>query len=181
MLTGTVGVHETSETATDAKVKAINFARRKIIYSVLSSYSDATSLNELMQNTSSDELVDLVASSSVSDEQISNDSYSAKITMNLDNDAVKKWLAQNGIQNWVPSAESAERFSMFIVVPNGIADWAELKRAARENKVELETQSMNGKKVIAKMPVANRAKFTATIREMGWKYTDNGGVLQIWK
>ena len=180
-LSGTVNVRESSDTAADAKTKAINSARRQILYSVLSKYTDAEQLNDLLKDTSSNDLVNLVSSSSVSNEQFSSDTYTAKITMNLDNDAVKQWLLSNGIQNWVPSEEYKEKFSLFIVVQNGISDWAELKRLARENNMNIETVSMQGNQIIAKMPLNYRTKFTATIREYGWRYADNSGVLQIWK
>lgn len=180
-LKGTVNVHESSETATEAKTKAINSARRQILISVLSKYSDADALTELVNNTSSNDLINIISSSSVSNEQISNDSYSATITMNIDNDAVKQWLVSNNVQNWVPSNEYSEKFSLFIVVQNGISDWAEIKRLVRENNMNIETMSIQGNQIIAKMPMNHRTKFTAAIREYGWRYADNSGVLQIWK
>ena len=70
---------------------------------------------------------------------------------------------------------------MAIVVPNGISDWAELKRIARENNVDIETYSMVGYQIFAKMPVGQRNKFTIAVRNAGWKYANNSGVLQIWK
>jgi len=40
---------------------------------------------------------------------------------------------------------------------------------------------LQGKQIIAKMPLSYRTKFTAAIRGAGWKYADKDGVLQIWK
>ena len=77
--------------------------------------------------TSSDELMNLISSTSVSNEQISSDTYSANITMVVDNMAAKKWLDRAGIQNWIPLEETSEKFMVLMVVPNGLADWAELK------------------------------------------------------
>jgi shikimate kinase len=71
-LKGTVNVRESSETAAEAKTKAINSARRQILISVLSKYSDANALTELVNNTSSNDLLNIISSSSVSNEQISN-------------------------------------------------------------------------------------------------------------
>lgn len=180
-LKGTINVRESSDTAADAKVKAINSARRQILYSVLSKYAEKDSLSELIKDTSSDELINIVSSSSVSNEQISNDTYSATITMNIDNVAAKQWLVSHNIQNWVPNNEYSEQYSLFIVVQNGISDWAELKRLAREGGMNIETVSIQGNQIIAKMPLNHRTKFTAAVREYGWKYADNSGVLQIWK
>ena len=181
MLSGTVTVNQSSDTAAQAKNKAMSIAGRQVLLNVLSQYSDADALNNLIQNTSDDILLNFINSTSVSNEHISANAYSAKITVNLDNSAVKDWLVQNGVQNWIPVTESAERFTISVTVPNGISDWAELKRIARENNVELETQIIKGDNVIVKMPVSMRTKFTAAIRAAGWKYADNDGVLQIWK
>ena len=181
VLSGSVSVHQVSDTAANAKIMAMNSANRQIMLNVLSKYADSDALSDLIQTTSDDDLLNFISSSSVSNEQISDSAYSAKITVNLDNDAIKNWLTQNNVQNWVPVAESASRFTLSIVVPNGIADWAELKRIARENNVEIETQNITGNNIIAKMPSGIRTKFTADLHANGWKYADNGGVLQIWK
>ena len=84
-------------------------------------------------------------------------------------------------QDWIPSMNSDEKFTTFIVIPNGIADWAELKRITRAENVEIETQSISGNQIVAKLPLNYRTKFTAAVRSAGWKYADNGGVLQVWK
>lgn len=180
-LTGTADVVQSSDTAAKAKTEAINLARRQILLDVLSKYADKGSLSDLLSDASNEDLTNFIDSSSVSNEQISSTVYSAKITMNIDNVAVKKWLNENNVQNWIPLSESSEKFSIFIVVPNGISDWAELKRIARENNIEIETHAMVGYQIFAKMPVEQRNKFTIAVRESGWKYADNNGVLQIWK
>ena len=138
-------------------------------------------MNGLIYDTSSDELMNLISSTSVSNEQISSDTYSANITMVVDNMAAKKWLDRAGIQNWIPLEETSEKFMVLMVVPNGLADWAELKRITREGKVEIETQTISGNQILAKLPLNYQSKFMAAVREMGWKYTNNGGVLQVWK
>ena len=180
-LSGTIGVNQTSDTAASAKNKAMNSAARQILFNVLSKYSDADALRELLQNTKDAELINFVTSSSVANEQISANGYSAKITMNLDNDALKNWLTENGIQNWVPVVESGEHFTVSVVVPNGINDWAEIKQIAREDNIEIETKTITGNNIIVKMPLSYRTRFTIAVRKAGWKYADKSGVLQIWK
>ena len=180
-LSGNAFVNQTSDTAASAKSIALNTARRQIIYDVLSRYSDKDALAELVKSASNDDLANLISSTAVSNEHIASDAYSANITMNIDNDIAKKWLISNDIQNWIPAMESGEKFTASIVVLNGISDWAELKRLARSDNIDIETQSINGNQIIAKMPLNYRTKFTAAIRAAGWKYTDNEGVLQIWK
>ena len=180
-LSGTMSINQTSDTAANAKINALNSARRQILTNVLSQYSDKVALVELIKETSNEDLMNLVLSSSVANEQMSANSYSANITMNIDNDAVKKWLNANDIQNWVPLTESDEKFTVSVIVTNGIQDWAELKRIARDNNIEIETQNLQGNKIIAKLPLSYRTKFTAAVRGMGWKYSDNDGMLQVWK
>jgi len=180
-LSGNVSVNQTSDTAANAKINALNLARRQILNNVLSQYANREELDELIQKTSNDDLMNLILSSSVANEQMSVNSYSANITMNIDNDAVKKWLVANDVSNWVPLAESNEKFTVLIVVPNGVPDWAELKSIARKDNVEIETQAMHGRQIVAKLPLSYRTKFTAAVRGAGWKFADNDGTLQIWK
>jgi len=180
-LSGTMSVNQTSDTAANAKINALNSARRQILTNVLSQYANKEPLTQLIKDTSNDDLMNLILSSSVSNEQMSANTYSANITMNIDNDAVKKWLNTNNVQNWVPLAESDEKFTVLMVVPNGISDWAVLKNIARGDNIEIETQAMQGNQIVAKMPLAYRTKFTAAVRGAGWKYSDNDGTLQIWK
>jgi len=180
-LSGSVAVNQTSDTAANAKINAMNRARRQILSNVLSQYAAKGSLNDLLQKASNDDLMNLIVSTNVANEQISSNGYSANITMNIDNDMARRWLNENGVQNWIPSLNSDEKFTTFIVVSNGIADWAELKRIARNENVEIETQSISGNQIVAKLPLNFRTKFTAAVRAAGWKYADNGGVLQVWK
>ena len=180
-LVGTVSVNQSSDTAANAKINATNHARRQILFEVLSNYSDKGALGDLLKNTSNENLMNLISSTAVSNEQISANGYSADIQMNIDNDAAKKWLNSNNVQNWVPLGSQVEKFAVVITVSNGIPDWAEIKRIARVQNIELETQSMSGNQVVVKIPVSYRTKFTAAMREAGWRYSDNNGVLNIWK
>ena len=180
-LSGYVAINQTSDTAANAKINAMNTARRQILFNVLSKYADKDEVGVLISEATDDELVDLIASSSVSNEQISADSYLANVKMDLDNDAVISWLDAKGIRNWVPTKDSNEMATVFVVVQNGISDWAELKRIARALNIELDTQTMAGNQAVVKIPLNNRTRFTMAVREAGWKYSDMGGALQIWK
>lgn len=180
-LSGVISVNKTAETASDAKNDAMNEAIRTIINNILSKYANTEDFSELMQKTSDEELMNIISSSGVANEQMSTTDYSAQITINIDNDAAKKWLDDNEVQNWVPLRESDEKFTALIVVQNGLVDWAELKRIVRADNFEVETQSINGNQVVVKMPLNYRSKFTVSVREAGWRYSDNDGVLQIWK
>lgn len=180
-LKGTVVVNQTSDTAAKAKSEAMNSARRQILFEILSNYSEVDSLKSLLDSVDDEVLMNFISETSVANEHISPETYSASITMNIDNDSVKKWLTENDVQNWVPNIETAEMFTVFVVIPNGVSDWAELKKVARDGNIEFGTVSMTGNQVFAKMPLNYRTKFTMGIREAGWKYADNGGVLQVWK
>ena len=159
----------------------MDVARRQILLDVLSNYSEIDALTELLDKTSDEDLVGLISAASVSNEHISSETYSATITMDIDNDTVKKWLTLNDVKNWVPIAETTEMFSMFVVVPNGISDWAELKRIANDDKIEINTIAIVGNQIFAKLPLSYRTKFTAAIRDAGWRFADNSGVLQVWR
>jgi hypothetical protein len=180
-LIGSYDITQTSDTAAKAKSEAMDIARRKILFDVLANYSEIDSLRELLDNTSDNDLLDFISASSVSNEHISSETYSATISMNIDNDAVKRWLTVNDVKNWVPLAENTESFSMFIVLPNGISDWGELKRITKNDNVDIDTVAIIGNQIFAKLPLNYRSKFTAALREMGWRYADNSGVLQVWK
>lgn len=180
-LSGVISVNKTAETASDAKNDAMNEAVRTIINNILSKYSNSEEFSELMQKTSNEELMNIVSSSGVANEQMSTTDYSAQITINIDNDAAKKWLNDNEVQNWVPLLESDEKFTALIVIQNGLVDWAELKRIVRADNFEFETQSITGNQIVVKMPLNYRSKFTVSVREAGWRYTDNDGILHIWK
>jgi hypothetical protein len=180
-LSGKVFVNETNDTAAKAKSVALSGARRQILYNVVSQYSDKSALSELIKGASDEDLMNLISETEVSNEQIASDTYSANIQMNIDNEAVKQWLNNNNIQNWIPSTEVSEKFVASIVVLNGISDWAELKRIAREENIDIDTQSITGNQIIVKIPLNLRGRFTAAVRGAGWKYSDNDGVLHIWK
>ena len=79
-LSGTVSVNITSDTAATAKNMAFDEARRQIISDILSQYSNADQLNEVLKNSSSTDLTNLVASSSIDGEKQSDTTYSANIT-----------------------------------------------------------------------------------------------------
>ena len=180
-LIGAVTISQTSDTAAKAKNEAMDIARRQILFDVLSNYSEIDSLTELLDNTNDDDLVGFVSAASVSNEHISSETYSATITMNIDNDAVKTWLTDNDVKNWVPIAETTEMFSIFVVVPNGLSDWAELKRIANTDNIEINTITIVGNQIFAKLPLSYRTKFTAAIRDAGWRFADNSGILQVWR
>ena len=100
-LVGTASVRMTSDTATTAKTMAINDARRQILVDKLSQYSMRDQLSAAVRNAKSADLANLISETSIDGEQISDTTYSANITMTVDKNAARRWLAANGVQNWL--------------------------------------------------------------------------------
>ena len=114
-LSGSANVNITSDTAVNAKNIAMNEARRQIIVDVLSPYTDAQQLRSVIANTESDELTNLIASTSIDGEKLSNTTYNAKINMVIDIANAREWLVNNSVQNWLPGDAVSNRF---VVVAN---------------------------------------------------------------
>ena len=141
-LSGTTSVNVTSDTAADAKAIALNQARRQILNQVLGKYADPTQVQVAVKNAKSSELMNLISSSSIDGEQQSNTAYSANISMTLDGDAVRQFLTENNIQNWLSDDNAAGANGVMILVSmsDRVANWMELKRIARNAGIDLNTK-----------------------------------------
>ena len=80
-------VNITSDTAANAKNIAFDEARRQIISDILRQYSIADQLLPVIKDSKSDELTNLITSSTIDGEQLSDTTYSANITMTINPDA----------------------------------------------------------------------------------------------
>jgi hypothetical protein len=178
---GTIPVNITSDTATAAKNIAFDEARRQIISDSVRQYVDVAALQELMSNTKSSDLVGLISSIGIDGEQTSDTTYSANVSMVLDVEAVRKWLNDNGVQNWIPDAQNQDMFTAVIKMSDALQGWGEINQIARDNNISLETQNIVGDTVTVLMPVSMRGTFTIAVRGAGWKYADKDGKLNIWK
>jgi hypothetical protein len=125
-LVGTASVRMTSDTATTAKTMAINDARRQILVDKLSQYSMRDQLSAAVRNAKSADLANLISETSIDGEQISDTTYSANITMTIDKNAARRWLAANGVQNWLSDGSVVDVFTANITLNNPISDWANL-------------------------------------------------------
>ena len=179
--TGMATVNITSDTAATAKNMAFDEARRQIITDTVRQYADADALSELIKTAKSSELTDLISSSSIDGEKLSDTTYSANITMVVNGDAVQQWLGDKGIQNWIPNDTNPDMFIVTVNMPNPMANWIELNEIARSEKIDLNTVAMTSNSAVLRMPVSTRGKFTIAAREYGWKYSDMDGNLRIWK
>lgn len=180
-LQSVASVNITSDTASTAKNMAFNEARRQIITDVLKQYANVEQLDELIKNSSDAQLTELITSSSVDGEQQSDTTYSANITMTVNRDLARNWLTENNVQNWLTDGGTGDVFVVQVVMSDRLAGWMELRRIARAEGINLATQYINGNQITIEVPVANRAEFTIALREAGWQYADQNGVLHILK
>lgn len=180
-LQGVMPVNITSDTAANAKNIAFDEARRQIITDSLRQYADVNMLKTALADAKTAELMGLVATSSIVGEQVSDTTYSADITMTLDVNAVRGWLTDKGVQNWLPDDTKQDVFVVFATLPDGLKNWAELKSIARKEQIDLNTKHISGNVVRIELPVSKRGAFTIALREVGWRYADQDGNLRIWK
>lgn len=180
-LSGVATVNITSDTANTAKTMAFDEARRQIIVDALGQYSNPEQLREVLANAASDDLTALVSTSAISGEKISNTTYSATISMTLDANAVRQWMNVNAVQNWLPDGNSGDKFVVLATLSNPLVDWIDLNRISRAGEIDFSTKYMMGDQIMMEFPNGKRAGFTISLRESGWKYADQDGVLRIWK
>ena len=180
-LKGSASVNVTSDTAAAAKNMAFDEARRQIIGDSLRQYVDVDAVAVALQNAKNSELANLVATSSIDGEKVSDTTYSANITMTLDSNAARTWLENNDVQHWLPDESKRDVFVVSVKLSDPIADWIQLNQIARNERIDLGTQSISGDMVTLELPVSARGKFTIAVREGGWRYANKDGVLRIWK
>ena len=180
-LYGVANVNVTSDTANAAKNMAMTEARRQIITDVLGQYSDRGTLLPALQATDDAKLMGLIATTAIDGEQTSDTTYSANISMTLDLDAARQWLVENEIQNWLPNAADKNYFVVTVNLKDVIADWAELNKIARDEKIDFQTRGINGATVTLDVPVTQRGAFTIAVREGGWHFVNMDAGLRIWK
>ncbi|MBQ8294793.1 MAG: hypothetical protein IJX89_05420 [Alphaproteobacteria bacterium] len=180
-LHGTAAVNITSDTAATAKNMAFDEARRQIITDTLRQYAIVEQLIPAVQNAKSSELMNLISASSIDGEQLSDTTYSANISMTVDVDAARTWMAENNIQNWLRDGASDDRFVVIVNMSDAVANWMDLQQIARNEKIDPITRNMTGNSAMLELPASVRAKFTIALREGGWRYANADGALRIWK
>ncbi len=180
-LRGVASVNVTSDTASAAKNMAFDEARRQIVMDALRQYADVGMLSGAVKNAKGSELTNLIASSSIDGEKLSDTTYSANISMVLDAGAARTWLENNNVQHWLPDESKRDVFVVSVKLSDPIADWIQLNQIARNERIDLGTQSIAGDLVTLELPVSARGKFTIAVREGGWRYANKDGVLRIWK
>lgn len=180
-LQGAAFVNVTSDTAATAKNMAFDEARRQILNDKLRQYADADAVKDAIKNAKSSELANLILSSSIDGEQVSDTTYSASVSMTVDIDAARNWLVQNEIQNWLPTNDVTDTFVVNVQMPDKLVDWSDLNRIARAKNIDLNVVELAGNTVRLNLPKSVRTDFTIAIRGAGWRYADKNGELNIWK
>jgi len=181
-LSGTASVNITSDTSANAKTMAFDEARRQIIIDTLSPYADGVALRDTVKNEKGEVLTNLISSSSIMGEQSSATSYSADITMSLNEGLVKKWLDMHGVNNWIPVGVAAENnFNLVVNLDGNLDNWANLHRIAHVNGIELNTLSIFNGEIIFSVSKSKRTNLTLVLRDAGWHYADENGDLHVTK
>lgn len=182
-LSGTTSVNVTSDTAADAKTIALNQARRQILTQVLSKYADANQVQVAVKDAKQSALMNLISSSSIDGERQSDTTYTANVTMFVDEDAARQFFAENNIQNWLSdtNANGTNGVMILVSMSDRVANWMELKRVARSVGADLNTKYIMGNQATIEMPVSLRSAFVSAARSVGWRVSDQDGALRIWK
>jgi hypothetical protein len=172
-LTGTSAVNVTSDTAAEAKTKAFNTARRDVILRELRNYANTEQLAAALNESTNEELMNIISSSSINAEKSSATTYSANISFVIDGDAAKLWMEKYSVQNWLPSStapvpvENMVSFSVALLQP--IADWADLNAIARDAGVDLAVTKIVGNTVNFALNRKDTEKLVGALRLNGWR------------
>ncbi|MCQ2572239.1 MAG: hypothetical protein MJ165_04600, partial [Alphaproteobacteria bacterium] len=148
---------------------------------VLSPYTDSQQLRSVVANTESADLMNLIASTSIDGEKLSNTTYNAKINMVLDITNAREWLVNNSVQNWLPSDTVSNRFVVVANLTEPLQDIANLNQIANSDNIDMVTESISGNQITLSLPVANKTAFIIAVRENGWHSSNQENNLKIWK
>lgn len=180
VLSGSATVNVTSDTAATAKNMAFAEARRQIITDTLKPYVAPEQFAAILQTATDAELMNLIKTSSIDGEKLSNTAYSANITMTLDENSAKTWLDSNGVQNWLTDNKvQDDKFIAVFTLPDAIANWMQINKIMRTEKIPMTTIQIYENKVTVGVPLKRRADFTISLLENGWNTTDQDGILQV--
>lgn len=184
-LTETSSIEITAATATDAKAKAMNSVRREIFVDVLSRYSEKPIIEKLVAETDDSDLINMVSSVSIGNERVSSTSYSADITMTLDQPSVQRWMLSNNIPNYMAAATDSDMSVSVVIDLNGLGDWIEFRKLLRVagiwDDLHFETKSIFGGQIITSINANQKNKMIDVVRSGGWNIGQSQGILKISK
>lgn len=185
-LTGSTSVNVTSDTATAAKQKAFSSAQREVIARELRNYAVPEQLEAAIKNSSDEELLNIISSSSVDSERVSDTTYSANISFVIDGDAARSFLEKYSVQNWLPTSAPAvvvpeNTVMMYAMLLQPMADWTALNAVSRAVSVDVATTRMVGNNVVFGVSDKDVAKFISALRMDGWNVSRLDAGYKIWK
>ncbi len=184
-ITGTTSVNVTADTAAAAKSKAFNSARRDVIVRELKNYANPEQLSAAVQKSSNEELMNMISSSSVAGERVSDTTYTANISFVIDGDAARSFMEKYSVQNWLPSSNAVVQVENHVVfnitLLRPMTDWADLNAAVRNAGLDLATTKITGNNVSFVVVDKDASKLIRALRENGWGVQSVTGGYRIWR
>jgi len=183
-LTDTVSVEQAADTAFAAKTNAMNTARRQIFMHVVSRYADTGAVSTAAPDLTDAQILNMVASTSISNEKTSTTSYAADVTATFARASVEKWLRDNNIPNNMAAADdSGPRAAVQFDVAGGLRAWVSLNQSLRTAGVwddaNIRLVSIWGRNVTATINAAQRGAFVTALQNLGWNVSDENGILKV--
>ncbi|MDR2685789.1 MAG: hypothetical protein LBB23_03410 [Rickettsiales bacterium] len=177
-------VEITAANSVDAKNRAVNDARQSLVKELLrrSSSSDASRTEAALERLTDSETSALVRSMSIENEKRSSKSYAAKITINLDAEAMADWFENRNL-SFAPILDAQVGWMpVYVNVPNGLNQWiwfnAKLRDAKVQNRGGFQVLQIGGGVISGRISSDNAHKFASNVRSIGAN-VQNGGTLRI--
>lgn len=167
-LSGETFITITSDTAQNAKNIAFDEARRKIVKSVLLPYSNGA-LNDVIDNSSNNELTKLILSTNINGEKISKNTYSANIKMTLNKKSLSKWLQENNFDSVFTNTNNANY--MFVLRINNLFEWTKINKETQLNNIKFDIKSIKGSSVYVSIPNNQKSKFLTILSNTNTSYS----------
>ncbi len=182
IVNGVVTVNMTGNTAAAAKAAALDEAREKIVFNVLSKYTDELILQEFMVKVPKSDLANLVVSTGITGEKFSDTAYSANIDMGVDLAAAKKLLDDNSINNWLlySQREDAQKTLVFVTI-DGLSDWINFNKIARNTGFEFDLSRIYDGRATVSVMSDSAPLFVSAFKTYGWRGGQSNGVYHMWK
>jgi len=180
-LTSVIDQETTGSSAASARQSANNAAIRSAAHEVLGRFADRNLVFEALAETDDARLLNMVSSTSISNERTSRTAYSARFTIAFSRAAMERWYAENNIVNFMDMAEGAGNRSLVIIEVRSLTDWAALKAAMREDSgnFNLQVSSIFRNSATAYVNSRERFRFQTLARNNGWHASSSDGILRL--
>lgn len=161
-----IQIERTAETAAAAKTSAINDARRTAFAKILQEHISENEAKKISEKIMDNELATMIYSISIENEKSDATNYSADIAVDFDEDAVNKWLANNGIGKITEISDKNDRAPIFFEL-NNIYEFSKLMHASRETSADLKITVISGERISANVRVNAYQPFVSLVRNAG--------------